>query len=187
MIGYKATYKGKCLNLNYEVGNLYNFIGNNVNICVCFRGFHFCKNLEDCFFFYSLTNDTVIFEVEALGAVRSDENKYVTDKLRIIREVPKEEIMDKVYFEYSSESKDKILKNKKTRNEYYHLRYDDNYNIIYEKNTDLYGRVISERHFEYKDDILVKLKDNFGGIFTFDEKNNPSSYICEDRHGVYQV
>ena len=92
MKGYKAFNKGwKCRDFQYELGKTYELKeGETLKICEC--GFHFCKNPIDVFGYYPMNDDTVIAEVEALGEVKQDGTKYVTDKIRIIKEFPMENI-----------------------------------------------------------------------------------------------
>ena len=89
MIGYKGTTNGKCRSLIYEVGKTYTFNG---QIQLCAHGFHFCKNFEDVHNYYAFNDiDTKIFEIEVLGDVLEDGNKSVSNKIKILREIPKTE------------------------------------------------------------------------------------------------
>ena len=88
--GYKATYNGKCFSLNYEPGKTYEIVEGNLKICE--TGFHFCKDFKDLNNYYSLTKKNIIvYEIEALGKVIDNESKSVTDKIRIVREIPRSE------------------------------------------------------------------------------------------------
>lgn len=86
MKGYKAFNKDlTCKDMQYEVGQKYTFDGEP--IC-CKQGFHFCKNIADVYNFYSMSDDTRICEVIALGDVVTDDNiKYCTNKIKIVREI----------------------------------------------------------------------------------------------------
>ena len=91
--GYKGFDKNlKCRGFQYEVGKTYELDKNEkLEICEC--GFHFCKKLLWIHEFYELVDsDTRVCEVEALGEVQEKEIKCVTDKIKIIRELSKEEI-----------------------------------------------------------------------------------------------
>jgi hypothetical protein len=87
MIGYKAFNPDlTCKGFQYEIGKTYKFDG---EIEICKAGFHFCENIADCFAYYSSLH-TRFARVEALGTVlKSDwDSKCVTDKIRIIEEIP---------------------------------------------------------------------------------------------------
>ena len=60
MRGYKASYKGKCLTLTYEVGKTYSID----KLELCKYGFHFCKKMKDVIKYYHYNNDFVLFEVD---------------------------------------------------------------------------------------------------------------------------
>ena len=84
-----------CRGFQYEVGKTYE---ENVNPRVCKRGFHFCTKASDCFNYYRFDPNNKVAEVEALGDVdtHSDNSKYSTNKLHIIREVSWQEVLELV-------------------------------------------------------------------------------------------
>ena len=87
MKGYKAFNKDlTCKGFQYEIGKEYDLGKEPV---VCERGFHFCKNLSDCYQFYGMNEDTRICVIEASGTILTDTDgvKYVTNKIKIVREV----------------------------------------------------------------------------------------------------
>lgn len=86
MRGYKAFNKDLiCRGFQYEIGETYEMDG---EIEICERGFHFCKDLANCYKFYLETEDTRICEVEALGEIKTNDNiKYCTNKIKILSEV----------------------------------------------------------------------------------------------------
>lgn len=57
---------------------------------MCERGFHFCERPVDVVKYYDwLRDDTIRFaEIEAVGEVLTDTTKSVTNKIRIVREIP---------------------------------------------------------------------------------------------------
>ena len=94
--GYKAFWQDwTCRGFRYEVGKTYKHEG---EIEPCKSGFHFCRELKDCLDYYRLDNDEIIVfaEVEALGKVIDHENKSVTDEIRIVKEIPIEEVMKQI-------------------------------------------------------------------------------------------
>ena len=130
MRGYKASYKGKCLTLNYEVGKTYSID----NIKMCKYGFHFCEKMKDVLEYYSYNNNFVLFEVEALGTVITEYDKSLTDKLKIIRIVPKEEYTFPLPLrEYDQNNNLIHFKNSNGFEEW--KEYDQNNNCIHFKNS----------------------------------------------------
>ena len=103
--GYKGfDSRFQCVGLQYEVGETYRYVG---DIKICSRGFHFCKELSDVLNFYPLNpkfNHDIYFpifpnryaEVECLGRwfTNDHHNKYVTNRIRIVRELSEDEIYE---------------------------------------------------------------------------------------------
>lgn len=88
MIGYKAFNSDlTCRGFKYKVGKTYEFDG---EIELCEKGFHFCEKIVDCFRYYDSIHARFA-KVEALGKVIKsyDDSKCVTDKIRIIEEIPR--------------------------------------------------------------------------------------------------
>jgi len=84
--GYKAFEKGlRCRGYQYTIGEEHSHDG---DIELCAKGFHFCQNPMDLLSFYPLVDEkgevTEFAEVESIGDVKSDEQKSVTNKLRIV-------------------------------------------------------------------------------------------------------
>ena len=102
MKGYKALDQDMRAiygnNMQYELGKIYTVDG---EVIPCENGFHFCKKIEYLNRYYDIA-DSRIFEVVADGIIRQDENKYVAEKIRLVRELSKEEI--KKYFELNLQS-----------------------------------------------------------------------------------
>lgn len=121
MRGYKGFDKDlKCRGLQYEVGAI---MIHDANPRVCSNGFHFSHRLEDVFQFYSNDGENRFCEVEAVGRLSHSDGmstdqvislvesngdnfpppKSATDRLKIIREIPKEEmgfLMVKPYLDF---------------------------------------------------------------------------------------
>ena len=68
----------------------------DVKIFICERGMHFCKKAVDCFNYYDFNPDFHVAEVVAYGQVVELDDKCVTDKLEIVREVPWNEVLEMV-------------------------------------------------------------------------------------------
>ncbi len=92
--GYKAftrnleSYSGR---FKYEIGKEYFCDG---PLTMCSNGFHFCEWIGDCLHYYSKNTGSRMCEVEALGNIERDfdYSKSVTDRIRIVRELSKDEI-----------------------------------------------------------------------------------------------
>lgn len=84
-----------CLNFQYEIGKTYELPDGQEPI-ICKRGFHFCENLIDTLGYY-LTHHNILFaEVEAIGTIIQQGTKFVTNKIKIIREITEEEFKRQV-------------------------------------------------------------------------------------------
>lgn len=94
MKGYKAFNSGwKCRDFQYEIGKTYELPeGQELKICQC--GFHFCENPIDVFAYYPFTDNTLVAEIEALGDIKQEGTKLVTDKIKIVKEFTDEELQE---------------------------------------------------------------------------------------------
>ena len=94
MKGYKAlSMEMKAVNGNgmqYEMDKLYSIKG---ELVPCLNGFHFCEFLEKLNAYYYITSSR-IFEIEAGGKIIKCDGKYVAEKIKLVRELTKEEIKD---------------------------------------------------------------------------------------------
>ena len=79
-----------CRGFQYKVGETF---VHNGNIEMCGAGFHFCQKASDCFNYYNFNSQNKVAEVEALGLVETQEDKSVTDKIKIIREIEWSELL----------------------------------------------------------------------------------------------
>ena len=68
----------------------------DVKLLICSRGIHFCKKAVDCFNYYDFNPDFHVAEVVAYGRAVERDDKCVTDKLEIIREIPWSEVLEMV-------------------------------------------------------------------------------------------
>ena len=91
MRGYKGFDKDlKCRGFQYEIGEEYEHKG---DIKLCKEGFHFCKSIIDVKDYYDITDENYrLCEIEAIGEVIEGDDKCVTNKIKIIREISKEEM-----------------------------------------------------------------------------------------------
>jgi hypothetical protein len=91
--GYKVfKHDWTCRGFQYAVGETFE---EDVTPSCCDRGFHFCKELKDCFSYYTFDPNNKVAEVLALGDVdeESNENKSCTNKIQSVREISWEEVL----------------------------------------------------------------------------------------------
>jgi hypothetical protein len=97
MIGYKAFDKDlKCRDFQFEVGKTYKTKAKKDELELCTDTvFHFCRELHriEAVSNYTIANSRVC-EVIAEGDIVTDGDKYGTNKLTILREIPKEELQE---------------------------------------------------------------------------------------------
>ena len=94
--GYKVfNHDWTCRGFQYEVGRTFK---EKVNPQCCSDGFHFCKNVLDCFNYYPFDPENKVAEVTALGDVDCDgeDSKCATNKIRIDRELSWHEVLELV-------------------------------------------------------------------------------------------
>ncbi|HGS8889063.1 TPA: pentapeptide repeat-containing protein [Clostridioides difficile] len=90
--GYKVFNPDwTCRNFKYEVGKTYEHDG---DIEVCEAGFHFCQKAIDCFNYYSFDNKNKVAKIEAIGLIKTDGDKSVTNKITIVKEIEWEELLN---------------------------------------------------------------------------------------------
>lgn len=91
--GYKVfkpdwTYMG----FQYEVGKTFE---EDVTPSCCNRGFHFCKELKDCFNYYLFNPNNKVAKVIALGEINEEsaDSKCCTNKIQIVEEISWEDVL----------------------------------------------------------------------------------------------
>ena len=85
--------------MHYEVDKEYSMNERDINLC--FKGYHFCSNIEDTALWYYGFSNNLLFEIDTLdGKIIKANRKNVTNKIKLIREIPLEEI--KEYFKIHS-------------------------------------------------------------------------------------
>lgn len=94
--GYKVFNPDwTCRNVRYEIGKTYE---EDVTPRCSDRGFHFCKELKDCFSYYIFDPQNKVAEVIALGKidVGDYDSKCCTNKIQIVKELSWEEVLKMV-------------------------------------------------------------------------------------------
>ncbi len=89
--GYKVFNPDwTCRGFQYKVGETYT---HNGKIEICKEGFHFCQRAVDCFKCYAFDSKNKVAEIEALGDIKTEDIKSVTNKIRIVREIEWQELL----------------------------------------------------------------------------------------------
>lgn len=92
--GYKVFNPDwTCRGFQYKVGETF---VHNGNIEMCGSGFHFRRKASDCFNYYAFDSSNKVAEVEAIGLVKTYNDKSVTDKIKIVREIEWQELLSTV-------------------------------------------------------------------------------------------
>jgi len=147
MKGYKISVNGYCSGFKYEIGKTYTLKKGKLELCN--NGFHFCKNIDNVFKWYHYDkNNTIIFEVEALGKIIKDIDECVTNKIKVLKIIPKEKY-NKLFKRY---------------------KFDMNYNIIYEEDSD--GCWIKYNYNKNNNIIYEEDSKGFWKKWEYDENNN---------------
>ena len=100
MRGYKVFNPDwTCRGFQYKVGETYKYEG---EISICKAGFHFCRELLDCFNYYTFNPRNKVAIVEATGKVIEESSysssKCVTDEIKIVKELSWNEVLNMVNF-----------------------------------------------------------------------------------------
>jgi YD repeat-containing protein len=166
MKAYKASYNGKCQSLNYEVGKTYTYKG---KIEMCSKGFHFCNDFDSLLEYYPMKKELKIFEIEVLGKVISEDNKSVTNSLKVIKEIPLSKFKEGLKFS-KFDKKNNVIHSKDSNGIEYWNEYDKKNNLIHYKSSNGY-----EYWKEYdKNNNLIHSKDSKGIEYwkEYDKKGN---------------
>ena len=121
--GYKASHNGWCKDMKYEVGKTYTM---NEKPVMCRCGFHYCEIIDDTLTYYPYKNGvTKIFEIEDLGKTITKGGKSVTNKIKIVREIPVSEYND-LFKRYVFDAEGNLIQFKHTNGELETYSYDAN-------------------------------------------------------------
>lgn len=173
-IGYKGTFNLTCLNHKFEIGQTYELQEKPI-VCQC--GFHYCVKPIDVLNYYVIQHDFRLLGIEDLSEnTQTDGNKSATDKIRIIREISKEEYYSLFGFVGNT------LTITDSNGYYKKYTYDERNNKIRSEDSNGYWL-----KFEYDDrNNLIHYKDvnNTWSKFEYDEQNNRIYY--ENNNGYWE-
>jgi hypothetical protein len=83
--GYKVTDSNmRCKDFQFLMNKTFIHKG---DVKICEQGFHFCKELKDCFNYYSFDSSNKVFEVEGTGKYDFNNDKVCVEKLKFIKEL----------------------------------------------------------------------------------------------------
>ena len=155
MKAYKATYNGECLDITYEVGKIYTLTHGDLEMCK--KGFHFCKNILDLTIWYNFIIDNKyneeikVFEIETLGEIIKYSDKFVINKIKIVKELDKEEILKGIKSIYKFDKNNNFIWEKNRNGYMWEYKYDKNNNMIWQKFPD--GDIYENK---YTDNEIIK-------------------------------
>lgn len=84
----------KCRGFQFEIGKIYDTGAKDEDLKLCSNTvFHYCDSLKKVHNFYRCDNEENRYcEIEVLGKEITDEKKYGSNKIRIVREIKEEEL-----------------------------------------------------------------------------------------------
>jgi hypothetical protein len=167
--GYKATYNFTCRGCIFEIGKSYELMSKPK---MCEHGFHYCVNPKDVLNYYPIKHDFRLLEIEDVGTSITHEDKSVTNKLRVIREIPKEE-----YYQLFG-----IVNNESTitlkSGFWFKNKYDERNNKIYYESEDGYW---IKREYDENNNEIYNISSNGYWLKSLYNENN----ICLKRESNY--
>lgn len=177
IIGYKGTYNYTCRDHKFEIGQTYELPNKPI---MCHYGFHYCKFPIEVLTYYPIKPGFKLIEIEDLGENYSNYNKSVTNKLRVIREVPKEECEKFFNQKFELTEDDVTFINPDGFWEKY--QFDKQGNRIYV--TDSTGRW-TKREFDQNNNMIYEEESSgFRSTFEYNEKgivtNRRTEYFTSD-------
>ena len=181
MIAYKGTEQLKCQSLKYEVGKTYIFDG---DIELCCKGFHACRNIIDVHRHYNFdVKDTVILEVEIPEDAKiidaTDDSKFVTDKLKVLRILTKKDIEKISNGNVKFDENGNVIYYEDSGGYWEKVEYDKNGNKVYYKNSNGFW---AKREFDERG-VLIYFEDSGGHWWKRKFDNDGNEIYYEDNTG----
>ena len=92
MKGYKCFNPDMtCNGFQYKIKKTFTYKG---KISVCQSGFHFCQNANDIFNYYGFNPNNIVCEIEALGEIKTEGDKSVTNKIKICKQIEWQKVLE---------------------------------------------------------------------------------------------
>jgi len=171
MKGYKSfkreNGKLKCEDVEYEIGGTYEVKPKRGRIKVCNIGIQYYTKIECMLNYHLEKEDLIICEIEDVGDQREvKKNKISTNKIKIIKEINKDE------YPFKCDERGNIIYEKDhKKNEYFWVyKYDEKGNMIYEKDSCGYEYFWVYKYDEKGNMIYKKDSDGIEYFWKYDEK-----------------
>ena len=155
----------KCRDLTYEVGKTYTID----NIEMCRHGFHFCVDVQNVLSYYLYKEGVILLEVETMGKVITEGNKTVTDSLKVLRVVPKEEYTFKMPL-YEYDERNNVISETDSDGFTWTYEYDERNNRI--SKTTPCGFKLTYEYDERNNKILEMTPGGYKRTWEYDDNNN---------------
>lgn len=176
-IGYKGTYNFICRDHKFEIGQTYELPNKPI---LCKYGFHYCKNILDVFTYYSLKPGFKLLEIEDLGYSLTDSDKIVTNKLRVIREVPLEELNLILNCKIEFDS-NKLTVTQSDGSWSYFIFNEKNNGIYHEDSTGFWRKKSYDEN-----DNLVKFENSHGDYYKHEYNEHGNEIYFESSNGFWE-
>jgi YD repeat-containing protein len=181
MIAYKATYNYKCLKQTYKVGKTYT----SDKFKICHHGMHYCNKMEDTLNYYLPTKDFILLEVEILGDVETEEDKSVTNKLKVLRIVSPDEYSNSMKSRFPVLEYDdhiNLFSETSPSGRKYTYKYDDRGNMISETDSD--GRKYAYEYDSSGNKISETYPSGYKITYEYDDRGNmiSATYLSGNKY-----
>jgi hypothetical protein len=94
VVGYKVFNSDmQCRDYQFAIGGTYHIKG---SLKICENGFHFCKELADCFNYYDFNSSNKVAIIHAIGNIDEKGDKCATSGIVIIKELTWFEVLELV-------------------------------------------------------------------------------------------
>ena len=171
--GYKASNNGVCRDITYVVGRTYT---KRKLPIMCKYGYHYCEEIDDIFEYYVYADEnTKIFEIEDLGRSCKSGTKSVTNKIKIIREIPVSEYND-LFERTKFDERGNMLMRTYRNGSWCKIIYDENGRVIRKEDSAGWWKVYEHTPEGY----MSKCVDSFGWWDTYEYTTNGriTSHLC---------
>jgi YD repeat-containing protein len=122
-IGYKGTDNYSCRGKLYEIGKEYKMDKMPI---ICVQGFHYCENAKDVLVYYPYCKSFKLLEIENLGDIDYEIDKYCSNHIRVVREITDPDELIKLLGVYKTFNESGcVLTSKKRGGKYVERTYDE--------------------------------------------------------------
>ena len=192
--GYKASNNGFCKHIKYTVGNTYNQIDEETyeigDIYIdleypimCNYGFHYCLDIDDTLSYYKYERGvTKFFEILDVGEGYSNTDKSVTNRIRIMREIPLDEY-NTLFKRNTFDDRGNIIEKREEDEVWSKFIYDENNNLLLYYTSNGYWKMCT---YDHQNRIIRS--DYYNGYWNTWYYNEDGTRKCNDTgHGEPQT